>query len=96
MAGTATFDTLTTAWKLKAAGIDKAHAEAIAEAQIAPALTDLASKADIDRLHASLQVEIANRDNHLAWRLMATVGAAIVILLSAFGVAVAVMGNVFV
>ena len=53
MADTAAFDTLATARKLKAAGIDEAHAEAIAEAQAARAgRSELATKADIVGLEA--------------------------------------------
>ena len=73
----------------KAAGIYQGHAEAIAEAQAKVTGIELASKADIARL----QADIANRDNRLAWRLTAAVDAAIVILLSAFGVAVALLGS---
>ena len=55
MADTAAFDTLATARKLKAAGIDEAHAEAIAEAQAEAARagrSELATKADIVGLEA--------------------------------------------
>ena len=56
------FDTLATARKLKAAGLDSAQAEAIAEAQAEAARaarSELASKADLAGLKADLRIDIA-------------------------------------
>lgn len=88
MAETTAFDTLATARRLEAAGINKDHAEAIAESQATAARTEIASKANIDSLQAKIQANIADRDNRLAWRLFALVG----LIIAAFAAGTAFLG----
>ncbi len=83
MADTATFDTLATARRLKAAGIAGAQAEAIAEAQaeaVRAARGDLATKADIAGLEARF------------YRALLALGAALVgIMIAVAGVAIGLL-----
>ena len=80
MADIAAFDTLATARKLKAAGINEAHAEAIAEAQAEAARagrSELASKADLKAEIADLKADNARLESRLTWRLVGVAGAAV-------------------
>lgn len=75
MADIAAFDTLATARKLKAAGINEAHAEAIAEAEAARAgRGELASKADLKAEIADLKADNARLESRLTWRLVGVAG----------------------
>ena len=59
----AAFDTLAAARNLEAAGVTRAHAEAIADTMRQAAGAgheELATKADIDRLEAATKADIAN------------------------------------
>ena len=51
---TAVFDTLKASRKLKAAGIDEAHAEAIVQSMAEAFDDSVATKADLDKLEASV------------------------------------------
>ena len=64
---TSTFDTLAAAQDLEAAGIERKHAEAIAEGMRRAAGADhdaLATKADI----AEIRTEIATLETRLTWK----------------------------
>lgn len=56
---TAVFDTLKASRKLKAAGIDQAHAEAIVQSMAEAFEDTVATKADIVSVRADLKTEIA-------------------------------------
>ena len=56
---TAVFDTLKASRKLKAAGMDEAHAEAIVQSMAEAFEDTVATKADIARLEASTKADIA-------------------------------------
>ena len=62
---TATFDTLSAAHTLEAAGIERGHAEAIAHA-IRNGQGDLATKADVTAVKGEIAA-IASRINALQW-----------------------------
>ena len=73
---TATFDTLTAARELEAAGIERRQAEAIAEGMRRAAGADrdeLATKADL----AEVRADLAGLEARLTWRLVG-IAAAIV------------------
>ena len=64
----AAFDTLETMRDLEAAGVERAHAEAIAGAVRKAAVADrdaLATKADITRLEAATKADIARLEDKL-------------------------------
>ena len=55
---TAVFDTLKASRKLKDAGIDEAHAEAIVQSMAEAFDDSVATKADLDKLEASVKGDI--------------------------------------
>ena len=80
---TATFDTLTAAHALEAAGIERGHAEAIAHA-IRNVQGDLATKADITAVKGEIAA-VASRVNALQW----VVGIQSAITLATFAIVAA-------
>lgn len=69
MADIAAFDTLATARKLKAAGINEAQAEAARAGR-----GELASKADLKAEIADLKADNARLESRLTWRLVGVAG----------------------
>ena len=87
MADIAAFDTLATARKLKAAGINEAHAEAIAEAQAEAARagrSELANKTDITGIKTDAKANIAGLEARF-YRALLALGAALVGITVAVG-----------
>ena len=76
----ATFDTLTAARELEAAGVERRQAEAIAEGMRRAAGADraeLATKADLAGVRDELRADLAGLEARLTWRLVG-IAAAIV------------------
>ena len=76
----ATFDTLTAARELEAAGVERRQAEAIAEGMRRAAGADraeLATKADLAGVRDELRADLAALEARLTWRLVG-IAAAIV------------------
>ena len=72
-----TFDTLTAAQDLEAAGIERRQAEAIAEGMRRAASADhaeLATKADLTTTVATLRTELATLETRLTWKALGIAG----------------------
>ena len=77
---TATFDTLTTARELEAAGVERRQAEAHAEAlrrAVSADRDEFATKADLAGVRDELRADLAALEARLTWRLVG-IAAAIV------------------
>ncbi|MDE0354819.1 MAG: DUF1640 domain-containing protein [Deltaproteobacteria bacterium] len=84
------FDSLTVARQLTDAGIDRAHADAIADGirQAADAPAEMATKADL----AAVRADLADLEARLTWRFAAAMLAQTgVILAAVIGAAVAIL-----
>ncbi len=68
-----TFDTLTAARDLKAAGIEPEHAEGMRRAATADR-GESATKADLDTAVATLRTEIAQIETRLTWKALGIAG----------------------
>ena len=75
---TATFDTLTTARELEAAGVERRQAEAHAEAlrrAVSADRDEFATKADLAGVRDVLRADLASLEARLTWRLVGIAAA---------------------
>ena len=70
---TAAFDTLQTAREIEAAGVERAHAEAIAQA-IYRRGENFATKADLEALEARIEITVEKAKNTILLAILAAVG----------------------